>query len=266
MTERKMAGEYVTVAEAAAAKGLRLVVTRDIPGPWAEAAKGILHVKGIAHVRVAQIAGGMNGELVAWTGINSAPIAIFNDEPPRAGWTEILMLAERIQPLPRLVPENERDRATMFGFCHELCGDDGYGWNRRLMTFAAREQATDAQEGAPAQDFYERMRRKYGHGGDAAHARKRIIAIFTLLAEQLQAQKRRGSPYYMGDGLSALDIYAACSMALAKPLPIELCPASPEMHAAYFERDPEILAATDPILLSHRDFIYETHLELPLRL
>ena len=40
----------------------------------------------------------------------------------------------------------------------------------------------------------------------------------------------------------------------------------PEMlRAGYAVTDPETLEAADPILLSHRDFIYEQHLELPLR-
>jgi hypothetical protein len=35
-------------------------------------------------------------------------------------------------------------------------------------------------------------------------------------------------------------------------------------RAAYTVRDPLLLAALDPILLEHRDRIYERHLELPV--
>ena len=48
---------YLSVEEAISLKGLRLVLTRGVPGPWGEAAKAILHVKNIPYVRVAQTAG-----------------------------------------------------------------------------------------------------------------------------------------------------------------------------------------------------------------
>lgn len=260
-----MAENYVSVAEAKMAGGLRLVVTRGVPNPWGEAAKGLLHIKRIPHVRVAHDPGAANEDLIAWTGLNNAPIAILNDEPPRAGWPEIIMLAERLAPTPTLVPDNERDRAMMFGMIHALGSDDGYGWNRRLMTFAGWEQAISADDPV-GQEAFDRMRRKYKHGGDVAHARHRLIAILGLLSGQLHAQQRAGSRFYIGETLSALDVYSACFMAMIKPLPADLCPAPAEMLAAYSERDPDILAAADPILLAHRDHIYENWLELPMRL
>jgi glutathione S-transferase len=191
---------------------------------------------------------------------------VLDNEPPRTGWVEILMLAERLQPHPALVPRDERQRAQMFGLANELCGEDGYGWNRRLMFFANWRNALDADNAAMRPEAYHRMSNKYGYGGDVEHARARIVAILELLSEQLLAQRDRGSRYYVGDQLSAVDIYAACFMAMVRPLPIELCATSPEMHAAYAEYDPAILAAADPILLAHRDFMYATHLETPLRL
>ena len=259
--------DYLEVAEAIALSGLRLVLTRGIPGPWGEAAKGILHVKRIAHARVAQEGGGENAALKAWTGLNTAPIAIYGDEPPRDQWTQILMLAERLAQEPRLIPENEADRALMFGLSHELCGEDGYGWNRRLMFFASWEQslATATDPTALGRESYDRMRRKYGYG-TLERARARIVAVLSHLGERLQHQRRAGSPYYIGERLTALDIYSACFVAMVRPLPLELCPMSEAMHAAYAERDPAILAAVDPILLEHRDEIYRRHLELPLRL
>lgn len=39
--------EYVSVDEAIKRNGLRMVVVGDVPSPWGEAAKGILHIKGI---------------------------------------------------------------------------------------------------------------------------------------------------------------------------------------------------------------------------
>ena len=42
-----MSFEYVSVEEAIKRRGLRMVVVGDVPGPWGEAAKGFLHIKGI---------------------------------------------------------------------------------------------------------------------------------------------------------------------------------------------------------------------------
>ena len=46
---------YVSVEEAIVRRGVRMVVVGNVPSPWGEAAKGILHIKGIewAAVRLA---------------------------------------------------------------------------------------------------------------------------------------------------------------------------------------------------------------------
>ena len=256
-------GECVEVDAALHSPGLRLVVTRGIPGPWGEAAKGILHIKRIEHLRVSQYAGEANEALVAWTGINSAPIAVWNDEPPRAGWEQILLLAERLQPAPPLIPTHEEQRIRMFGLAHELCSEDGFGWNRRLMFFAQRRDAT----GDAVDDVgYRRMSAKYGYGREVQDARARLIAILHALSATLLAQRAAGARYYIGDRVSALDVYSACFMAMMEPLPQDACAIPPSLRAAYEQRDPAILGAADPILLEHRDFMYATHLETPLRL
>ena len=38
---------YVSVEEAIERRGVRMVVVGNVPSPWGEAAKGILHIKGI---------------------------------------------------------------------------------------------------------------------------------------------------------------------------------------------------------------------------
>src|SRR5437868_1271116 len=95
---------YLSVADARERDGLRLVLTAGVPGPWGEAAKYILHVKGIAYAPVAQMAGMPNEDLVEWTGCANAPVAVYNDEAPKSGWAEILFLAERLASEPRLIP------------------------------------------------------------------------------------------------------------------------------------------------------------------
>ena len=89
-------GEFVEVAQARTLSGLRLVLSLGVPGPWSEAAKGILYVKKIPYARVRQEIGGANTELTEWTAQATAPVAIWNDEPPRSTWIEQLLLAERL--------------------------------------------------------------------------------------------------------------------------------------------------------------------------
>ena len=61
---------HVEVEQARGASGLRLVVTRYIPVPWCEAAKGILFVKGLPSLWVSQYPGRDNDELASgWESI-----------------------------------------------------------------------------------------------------------------------------------------------------------------------------------------------------
>lgn len=263
MTQAPIRGRFVPLEAAVAAPGLRLVVTEGIPGPWVESAKGILHVKDIDHLRTRHRAGEANEGLVAWTGINNAPVAMLDDEPPRAGWSEILVMAERIAPSPPIVPIDESQRALMFGMAHALCGEDGFGWNKRLLFFARAEEAMAA---APpeARAGFDSMRRKYG-AGDRRRARDRVLSVMTMLTARLAEQAQRGTPYYLGEGLTALDIYSACFMAMIRPLPQDICPLDDAMRATYTEQDPLLVDAACA-LLDHRDHMYEHHLERPMRL
>lgn len=250
---------FLSIEEAKAARGVRLVTTRGIPVPWGEAAKAILHVKGIAFARVGQEPGGENAELKAWTGLRSAPILLIDDEPPLDRWADILIRLEQLKPEPSLIPVDEGARAQLFGLAHSLLGPDGYCTNRRL--FINAQPDTRATLSAEAQ---ERLR-AHG-GGDPARAPARIIQILEHFAAVLRKQQTRGSRYLLGDTLTALDLYWATSAALALPLPEDRCPLMPVIRHVYTERESSVLAATDPLLLDHRDYIYERYLATPVEL
>lgn len=256
--------EYVEPEKARDLPGLRLVLTTGVPGPWGEAAKSILHVKGIDYVPVRQTAGEANEALVAWTGHRNAPQAILDDEPPRIGWEEILMLAERIAPEPCLVPADERERAFMMGLCHEICSEDGFAWNRRLQLLAPMLTAPDIDTN-PALESVRVLGRSYGWSPAALErAEVRICAVLRLLADQLARQAEAGHEYLMGASLSAIDIYWAAFANMVKPLPPELNPMPDNVRAGYGGLTPGIEAALDPALLAHRDRVFQRHLKLPL--
>ena len=104
--------EYIEVEDAIDRKGLRLVLTAGVPGPWGESAKGIFDVKRVDYVPVRQKAARVDSRLLEWTRQSSAPVAMFDNERPRSAWAEILFLAERLAPEPALVPDDARERAS----------------------------------------------------------------------------------------------------------------------------------------------------------
>jgi hypothetical protein len=255
--------DYVDVAEARSMPGLRLVLTAGVPGPWGEAAKGLFRVKRMPFVRVRQEGGGPNRDLAEWTGQTSAPVAAWNDERPRTTSTEILFLAERIAADPPLFPARADDRALMLGMSHEVYGELGLGWCRRLMIFdtvlGGADPAATETTGVGA------MAVKYGYSRPAARAAQaRVAAIVEMLAGQLAREQRRGSRFFIAGQLTALDIYWAAFAAMLEPLPHDVCPMPASIRALYSVTDPATLAALDRRLLEHRDFVYREFLELPL--
>ncbi len=256
--------EYVEPEDAKSLPGLRLALTTGVPGPWSEAAKSIFYVKGVDYVPVRQTATEANEALVAWTGFRNAPQAIYENEPARIRWEEILMLAERLGDGPPLVPENERERALMFGLSHEICSEDGLGWNRRHQLLAPMLDAPGAATD-PALAGSRVLGSSYGWSVEAtARADARIGAILRLFSEQLASQRDAGSDYLIGRTLSAVDIYWATFAAMLRPLPADVNPMPDFLRDAYGGLTPATAAALDETLIDHRDRIYERHLALPL--
>jgi glutathione S-transferase len=261
--ERSFMAHYIEVEDAIGMSGLRVVLSPSVPGPWSEAAKGILHVKKIPYVKVRQELGGLNLPLLRWSAQTTAPVFAFNDERPRSLWSDQLYLVERLEPNPPLIPANFEDRTLMFGLANEICGETGLGWARRLMLFHLTLSNPNAPEAAKQTSA--QMGKKYGYSPAAADAAPaRAAEILTALAEQLASQQARGSRFLIGNQLTALDIYWATFAALIEPLPHDLCPMPAGYRRAYQCEDPVVRMATTPQLLAHRDFIYHEYLELPI--
>jgi glutathione S-transferase len=252
--------DWVEAGEARTLPGLRIAFTKRIPNPWAESAKAVFHVKNVPYVRIAQRPGLPNEELVAWTGQRSAPAVAWNDERPRTGWSEIVLLAERIAPEPALIPKDSELRARMFGLLHELAGEHGFGWCRRMMFALSTLEGPNAQIG-------EFIVHAYGSGrSEPELLRKRVGGLLDMYAALLHAQRRAGKRFFLGDSLTALDLYWAAFAAMIEPLPPEQCAMLPQFRELYTLKDAELRARVDPILLEHRDAIYEDYLPLPIQL
>jgi len=257
-----MTFEYVSVEDAIQRSGLRMVVVGGVPSPWGEAAKGILHIKRIDWVAVRLAYD--SEPLVKWAGQRSGPVAIYNDERPRSGWAEILLLAERLAPTPSLLPADPAERALAFGLAHEICGEEGLGWARRLQLVHSGLRGAG---GFPAR-VAQYLAKKYGYSSPAvgAAAGARVATLLGMLAARLKAQRAAGSRYFLGNALTAVDVYSATCMALFRPLAPEQCAIDPGTRSVFETRDAQTDAALDPILIEHRDMVYAEHLALPLSL
>ncbi|MBS0520179.1 MAG: hypothetical protein JSR90_15900 [Proteobacteria bacterium] len=250
---------YVSPADAIRHPGLRLVLVKGVPSPWGQAAKAIFEIKGLDYVAAPLELAGANPEIVAWSGQNSAPVAAWAGGKPLNRWDDILRLAERLAPDPALVPADATERALMWGFATEICGEGGIGWNRRLQGFAR------AIESGKVPPMSQTLIDKYGFDAEAARrAPQRIAATLGALAAQLEAQQARGVPYLVGDALSALDIYWTAFSNLLAPLPPEQCPMPDAFRKGFTAREPEIVVALDPALLVHRDRIFAAHFRSPM--
>lgn len=256
-----MGFSYVGVEDAIAADGLRMVVVGDIPSPWGEAAKGILHVKGIDWLAVRLDHG--SEALKQWAGGRSGPVAIHGDERPRDRWNDILMMAERMAPQPPLLPADAALRALAIGLSHEICGEDGLCWSRRNQLIDGGLSG----RGGFSERVARYLGRKYGYRPQDADATARRVAdLLLMLAARLKAQAEAGSDYLVGTTLTAADIYCATAMAMFSPLPEAVCAMDATMREVFLTLDAETAAALDPVLLAHRDMIYARHLALPLSL
>ncbi|MGO9606435.1 MAG: hypothetical protein ACLQAT_24100 [Candidatus Binataceae bacterium] len=256
---------YVSLEDARRMSGLRLVLgSYAVPGPWRESCKGIFYVKKLSYVPVTSAGkDGSERELIEWTAQASAPVAIWNDERPRSTWIEQLYLAERLQPKPRLIPANADDRILMFGYANEILGENGFGWSKRLTMIDAT--LTDPAASNGARRLWTHLGKKYGYSPEAAAtATARMIEILNLLDERLSKQRVKGSRFFIGDSLSALDIYWAAFAGLVNPLPPDLCPMATPFRSFYRETNPDVVKAMTPRLFEHRDFIYREYLELPI--
>lgn len=251
--------EIIGIDEAIRRGGLRLVLVHMTPSPWGQAAKAMMEYKGLPFACAYQEPGGENAELVAWAGINSAPVVAWNDEKPIHHWADILFLLERLAPQRPLLPEDAATRARVLGLSHLLCGELGLGWNRRLSLFRS-----PMESGQPPPPVLA-MARKYRYNeADVALAARRQVETLQLLAAELDSQRAGGSEWFTPAGPTALDFYWASFCNLFALLPPEQCPMPDGFRQMFGFMEPEVAAALTPALVEHRDRTMARHFKLPM--
>lgn len=253
--------EYVDIDRTIIADGLRIVLVHGMPSPWGQAVKAMMEYKGLDYLVGPQQPGGPNPELVAWSGVNSGPVVAWNDQRPINRWDDILLLLERLVPDKPLVPQGGTERLQLFGLGHEICGELGFGWNRRLDMIRPAMDFGQAPEGIVS------MSNKYGYNEtDVEFASQRTIALLALLAEILTAQKDKGSEYLIGADVTAADFYWAAFSNLVLIQPPEECPLDPAVLPMFENTPADVAAAVDPILIEHRNRIMRTYFNIPMEL
>lgn len=252
--------DYLTIADARAASGLRLVGLRGVPSPWTEAARGIFHVKELDCRYAARGKDEPEDAIAQWAGNSSIPVVAYEKEPLRTGWAEILLLAERLAPERPLIPADPEQRAALFGLGHEICGEMGLGWCVRLLMIE-RSLSHGEGPGFPP-EIAARLAGKYGFSPQATRqARQRVFDVLGMLDARLERQ-----PFLLGDTLTAADIYWATFANLLTPLPEDQLPAHPMIRDIYAGSDADVVAAVTGRLRDHQRDIYQRYLQLPVPL
>lgn len=253
---------FVELEEARQASGLRLVTATNVPSPWSQAAMGVFDMKGLDYLAVRYRRS--DEEIRRWTGARNVPVVLFDDEPPRTGWAEIVTLGERLGGRLPLVPDDDERRVRMFGLSHEILGEGGLGWNVRLLVTHA-SLTTGGRTGwpKPVADY---LAPRYGYAPDRVPAaRARAIGTLRLLDALLAESRSQGHAYFLGPNPTALDLHAAVTLGTIWPLPEAQCPMLPPIRHAFETLDQEVKEAVSPALLEHRAQMFSRHLVLPVR-
>jgi glutathione S-transferase len=260
--------DYIDIARAKTMTGLRIVASPGSIAPWSEAIKQIFSFKRVPYVLVAQKLPGPDLELTQWTAQSSAPVAVWNDERRRSTWPEQLYLAERLAPDPPLIPASIEDRVAMFGLINEICGETGLAWSGRLRYLhqQLRVREPRSSNAGEIRAIAQQLAEKYGYSTmAAAGASRKIVEVLQGLSIRMERQRAHGSRFFIGEGLTALDIYWAAFCNTFSPPPVEWCPNMPaDQREGMSKPAPAIAAVLSPLLIEHRDYMYGNWLKLPI--
>tara|TARA_B100000212_G_scaffold208205_1_gene157184 strand:+ start:5222 stop:6037 length:816 start_codon:yes stop_codon:yes gene_type:complete len=252
---------FIAIEEAAEMdKGTRVTFVPGMQAIYAEALKNICFVKKIPLIRVLHPNMGFDkktgkdkqAKLYELTSQTSLPTMFHDNERPRNVWIEQLSLAEKIgaDDSPSLIPDSFELRADMFGLCAIILAEDGLVWNMRILI--------DSPLG-----------KKYGYSEKASlNAPKKIAEVITLIDNRLKAQEKLGSPYLLGDSLTAADIYWATMSMTVLPVPPEIMPRTKQNQGMiiYFESNSKIPLIADALskrIKTHQEYILKTYCETP---
>jgi glutathione S-transferase len=255
--------EYVDVATARSASGVRIVVSGVVPSPWSEAAKGLFR---IANIPVLAVRLGRDAaEITAWTGVDNVPVVFHGAEPVRTGWAAITALAARLAGPGVVIPEDLTARVDAMGLLNEIAGEDGLGWNARLAMIDT-SITSEGKRGFPL-PIGKYLARRYGYTPDALpRARVRLEHQLHALRDRLRVQQALGHDYLGGARVSALDVYLATFLTVLSELTPEDCAFEPVLRQAFHCAHEAFGALVPGELWAHRTRMFQRHLAWPIAL
>lgn len=213
--------EFVDVATARSASGVRIVVSGLVPSPWSEAAKGLFRIAKVPVLAVRRMRDA--ADITAWTGIDNVPVVFHDAEPARTHWAAITTLAARLAGPEVIIPDDVGARVETMGLLHEIAGEDGIGWNARLAMIDATI-TSGGKRGFPL-PVGQYLAKRYGYTpGNAARSRTRIVRQLHAVRDRLFAQRALGHDYLGGPQISALDVYLATFLTPLSEIPHDDCP------------------------------------------
>lgn len=248
--------EYVQLASARTAKGTRIVTSALVPSPWSEAVKGMFRVAQLSALVVARARD--SDDVTTWTGVDNVPVVLHDAEPPRTNWAAIVGLVARLAP-NTLVPADPRARAELLGWLELIAGEEGIGWNARLAMIRASHES-NGERGFPL-PVATYLAQRYGFAA-GVDLRSRVGAQVALMRERL-----RDGPYFGGERVSALDVYAATFLTPLSIIDEAACPQmSAGLRRAFASAREQFADLVPDELWTHRTMMFTRHLAWPIRL
>jgi glutathione S-transferase len=253
--------EFVDVATAKSAAGVRIAVSGLVPSPWSEATKGVFRVAGVRVLAVRRMRDA--AEVQAWTNVDNVPVVFHDAEPVRTHWAAITELASRLAGPDALLSDDAARRADQIGLIDTIAGEDGIGWNGRLAMIEA-SLASDGARGFPA-PVAKYLARRYGHTPAAfARTSARIAGQLALLRDRLRGS---GGDYVCGARVSAVDVYLATFLTPVLEIGEHDCPAlEPVLRRAFRAAHEAFGELVADELRAHRKMMFERHLAWPIEL
>jgi glutathione S-transferase len=145
------------------------------------------------------------------------------------------------------------------GLVNEIAGDGGFAWNARLLMLHAGAMA-QGPEVAQKNPMYA----EYQYDPSQIEDTKVLIESFLEdFAALIKTQYDNGSRYLVGSSLTAADVYWAYFSNMLQSLPPEQNPMPDGLRQSWAVLG-KAVQGWDPILIEHRDRIFEEHLILPL--
>jgi glutathione S-transferase len=266
----------MTIPQARGAPGLRVTDSPHWANWWAQSLRAVLHVKKIPYQKVlhppfSDKDPDAQRELFEWSAQNSAPTMVYNDGSRRGDvvkndWLNQLLLAEQIEAEPALIPRSANDRVVMVGLAHEIMSPQGLMWNGRLA-LGELNALDPAKMSAKQRDFFapgEPLGGKYSHNAKGGSPLQNMKRCIELLDEQLRGNQGRGRRFFVGEALSALDLYWALASNFVRILSREELPIMRFNRSMYPALNDALSESASPRLLDHRDMVFREFLELPL--